>query len=64
MQMFQRHYLYHMHLRKVFVANCSTQSAILTAINFYCVLFREKLKLFMVDRIEWLLKYCISLNIK
>ena len=62
MQMFQRHSLYHIHLRKVFVANCLTQSAILTAILFYCVLFREKLKLFMVDRIEWLLKYCIYLN--
>jgi len=61
MQMFQRHYLYHMHLRKVFVANCSTQSAILTAIIFYCVI-REKLELFMVDRIEWLLKYCIYLT--
>lgn len=59
--MFQRHYLYHMHLRKVFVANCSTQSAILTAIIFYCVI-REKLELFMVDRIEWLLKYCIYLT--
>jgi len=53
--------LYHMHLRKVFVANCSTQSAILTAIIFYCVI-REKLELFMVDRIEWLLKYCIYLT--
>ena len=62
MQMFQRHYLYHIHLRKVFVANCSTQSTLLTAIIFYCVLFREKLKLVIVDRIEWLLKYCIHLN--
>lgn len=61
MQMFQRHYLYHMNLRKVFVAN-STQSARLTAIIFFCVLFRPKLKLVMVDRIEWLLKYCIYLN--
>lgn len=52
MQMFQRHYFYHVHLRKVFVVNCSTQSTILTAIIFYCVLFWEKLKLFMVDRIE------------
>lgn len=55
--MFQRHYLYHMRLRKVFVANCSIQSASLTAFIFYCVIFREKLKLFMVDRIEWLLNY-------
>jgi len=52
MQMFQRHYLYHMHLRKVFVANCSTQSALLTTIIVYCVVFTQKLKLFIVDRME------------
>lgn len=62
MQMFQKQYFYYVHLRKFCVVNYSTQSAILTAVIFCGMLFKEKLKLFILEGIEWLLKYCVYFN--